>query len=79
MDNILVWNFSDAPVRASLQFLGLTGATKVERVKLDARGPRPDEAYRLKFQAASTLSPGGHQREIAIDPYGIELWFFQKR
>jgi len=65
-------------VRASLQFRGLTGNTKMERVKLDARDPRPDEAARLKFQSASTLSPEDYQREIVLEPYGIELWFFRK-
>jgi hypothetical protein len=79
MENVLIWNFSDASVRTSLQFSGLTGNTKMERVKLDARDPRPDEASRLKFQDASTLSPEDHRREIVLDPYGIELWFFRKQ
>jgi len=79
MENVLVWNFSDAGVRTSLQFLGLTGNTRMERVKLDARDPRPDEASRLKFQNPSTLSPEDDKREIELEPYGIELWFFRKQ
>ncbi len=79
MENILIWNFSDASVRTSLQFRGLTGNTKMERVKLDARDPRPDETARLKFQNASTLSPQDDRREIVLEPYGVELWFFRKQ
>ena len=59
-------------------FDGLAGQTKVERVKLDARDPRPDEASRLKFQTPSTLSPQDDKIEIVLDPYGVELLFFRK-
>jgi hypothetical protein len=79
MENVLVWNFSNAPVRTSLSFNGLAGKTKVERVKLDARDPNPDETARLKFQEASTLSPEDNKREVVLEPYGIELWFFHKK
>ena len=79
MENVLMWNFSDASVQTSVQFRGLTGNTNMERVKLDARDPRSDEASRLKFQNAYTLSPEDHQREIVLEPYGIELWFFRKQ
>jgi xylan 1,4-beta-xylosidase len=79
MENVLIWNFSDAPVRTSVQFRGLRGKTTVERIKLDARDPRSDEVSRLKFQTASTLTPDDNQREIVLDPYGIELWFFRSQ
>jgi hypothetical protein len=78
MENTLIWNFSDAPVRTTVEFDGLAGQTKVERVKLDARDPRPDEASRLKFQTPSTLSPQDDKIEIVLDPYGVELLFFRK-
>jgi hypothetical protein len=78
MESVLIWNFSDVSVRTSLDFLGLTGSTKLERVKLDARDPRDDEASRLKFEIASTLSSDDHQREVTLDPYAVELWFFNR-
>src|SRR5262249_15004114 len=71
MENVLIWNFADTAVRTSLDFRDLSGKTRVERVKLDAHDPRPDETSRLKFQNASTLSPEDHQREFVLDPYGI--------
>jgi len=79
MENVLIWNFSDATVHTTVEFLGLTGKTKVERVKLDARDPRTDETSRLKFQAAATLTPQDNKREMDLEPYGVELWFFPKR
>ena len=79
MENVLIWNFSDAPLRTSLRFRGLSKKTPVERVKLDAHDPNPDETSRLKFQAASTLTPEDAEREIVLEPYGIELWFFRKQ
>lgn len=84
MENVLIWNFHDTPARTTLEFRGLEGTTpggniKVERVKLDARDPRPDETSRLKFQNALNLSPQDNRREVVLDPYGIELWFFRKQ
>jgi xylan 1,4-beta-xylosidase len=78
-ENILIWNFADTPARTIVELRGLAGKTKVERVKLDARDPRPDETSRLKFQNASTLSPEDNKREIVMEPYGVELWFFRKQ
>jgi xylan 1,4-beta-xylosidase len=79
MENILIWNFSGAPVRTAVELRGLAGKNKVQRVKLDARDPRSDEAARLKFQQESVLSPEDNKREIVLEPYGIELWFFRKQ
>ena len=79
MESVLVWNFSNQPVKTSLRFLGLNGNTKMDRIILDARDPRSDEVSRLKFQNASTLTPEDHQREVSLDPYGIELWSFRKQ
>jgi hypothetical protein len=79
MENILIWNFSDAPVRAGVEFRGLPGKTRVERVKLDARDPRTDETARLKFQNAETLSPEDNKREAMLEPYAVELWFFKRK
>ena len=78
MENVLVWNFSAASARTTIEFRGLSGKTKVERVKLDARAPLPDETSRLKFQDPADLSPQDNKREVILEPYGIELWFFKK-
>jgi len=78
MEDVLLWNFSGASVRATIEFRDLPGKTKVEHVKLDARAPLSDETSRLKFQEPATLSPPDTKREIVLDPYGIELWFFKK-
>ena len=79
LENVLVWNYSDAPVKTTVEFRGLTGKTKVERVKLDARDVRTDETARLKFQPAQTLTPEDNKREVTMEPYGVELWFFTKK
>ena len=79
MENVLVWNFSGVPVPAAIEFRGLSGKTKVERVKLDSRAPLPDETSRLKFQEPAALSPQDYKREFVLEPYSIELWFFKKQ
>jgi len=78
MENVLVWNFSPEPVRTTIEFRGLADKTRVERVKLDPQVPRPDEASRLKFQEPALLTPQDNRRELSLDPYGVELWFFKK-
>ncbi|MBL8213761.1 MAG: hypothetical protein JNK87_23785 [Bryobacterales bacterium] len=78
MENVLVWNFSPNAVKTTVEFRGLGEKTRLERVKLDARDPNPDETSRLKFQRAETLTPQDARREVTIEPYGIELFFFKR-
>ena len=73
--SMLVWNFSNEPVRTTVEFRGLPKQTKFNRIKLDARAPMPDESSRLKFQEPVTMTPADARREIALEPYGVELWF----
>lgn len=77
--SVLVWNFSDQPVRASIEFRGLPKQTKVNRIKLDSRAPMPDETSRLRFQEPFTLAPADARREIVLEPYGVELLFYTQR
>ena len=79
MKNVLVWNFSPEPVSASLEFRGLPKETKINRIKLDPRAPMPDETSRLKFQEPLTLTPSDSKREVVLEPYGVELWFYNQR
>ncbi len=79
MKNVLLWNFSNQPVRASIEFRGLEKQTKVNRVKLDARAPSPDESSRLRFQDTVTLTPANAASEVVLEPYGVELWFYTQR
>jgi beta-xylosidase len=79
MKSVLVWNFSNEPVRTTLDFRGLPKQTKVNRIKLDALAPLPDETSRLKFQPALTLAPNASRHEVVLEPYGIELWFYSQR
>lgn len=74
--SVLVWNFSSQPVPTALEFRGLPKQTKVNRIKLDARAPMPDESSRLKFQEPFTLTPADARREVVLEPYGVELWFY---
>lgn len=76
--NVLVWNFSSEPVSTTLEFRGLPKATRINRIKLDARAPMPEETSRLKFQEPVTLSPVDSRREIVLEPYGVELWFYSQ-
>jgi beta-xylosidase len=78
MKSVLVWNFSNEPVKATLDFRGLSKQTKVNRIKLDALAPLPDETSRLKFQAPVTLTPSDSRHEAVLEPYGIELWFYSQ-
>ncbi len=77
--SVLMWNFSNQPVRVKVELRGLTASTKVERVKLDARTVRTDETAKLKFEAPVTMAPGQAQSETTLEPYGVELWFYKMR
>lgn len=77
--NVLLWNFSDQPVTTTVEFRGLSQQTRVNRIKLDPRAPNPDESSRLKFQTPETLTPTDARRPVALEPYGVELWFYTRR
>ena len=78
MKSVLVWNFSNEPLSTTMEFRGLSKSTKINRIKLDARAPTPDETSRLKFQEPATLSATDTQREVVLEPYGVELWFYSQ-
>jgi hypothetical protein len=76
--NVLLWNFSDQPVRARVELRGLDKETRVERIRLDARAVRTDESARLVFEPPLMLSATKVGGEAELEPYGVELWFYRR-
>jgi hypothetical protein len=64
-DNLLLWNFSDQPVR--IEISGWPAKAKPRRLVLDALNGNNDENLRLK--------PTAPAEPIILGPWGIEFWY----
>lgn len=74
MENLMLWNFSDQTVRASISFQGLTDRRRTRHLTLDARSASPDENARLRPDPYVEYEPGDAPWQIEIEPYGIHYW-----
>ena len=72
--NLLVWNFSDQPVRLSLDIANVDGVYAVNRRQLDALTASNDENLRLKPLPRFPLTAEQNKYEIELEPFGIEYW-----
>jgi xylan 1,4-beta-xylosidase len=72
--NLMLWNFSAAPVTVKLDRRGLGESLVAKRRMLDAQSPSQDENARLRPLPDVKVEPGSEPIEIHLEPYGIESW-----
>jgi hypothetical protein len=72
--NLLLWNFSNKPVKIRLNIKGLKEPLIVHRRLLDAEAASEDENARLRPMPDAQLKPGSQPSEIQLGPYGIQSW-----
>ncbi len=77
MDNVLLWNFSDRPVQATVRWQGLPGKRRVRHVVLDATAASSDENARLRPDPPATIAAGDQAFELTFAPYAIHYWSFE--
>lgn len=77
IDNLLIWNFSDAPAEIDLDLENLPDDRLVRRITLDAVTGSSDENARLRPDASSHLTKGSHRLHVRLEPYGIQFWSFE--
>jgi xylan 1,4-beta-xylosidase len=77
--NILVWNFSDRPVRLDLKVEGITGKLVMRRSVLDAVGPSDDENERIRWQQPFTQEVKSPNISFDLDNYGISFLSLERR
>jgi hypothetical protein len=74
MHNLVLWNFSAAPVELQLSLNGLSRDTRIRHLVLDAQAPGDDENTRLRPEPFHSLKAGDHRLELRFDPYAVHYW-----
>jgi xylan 1,4-beta-xylosidase len=77
MHNLVLWNFSAAPVEAGLLLQGLPKDMRLRHIVLDAVGGNSDENARLRPEPFTMLKKGDHRLRVAFEPYAVHYWSFE--
>ena len=77
MYNLLLWNFSNAPVQAELLLKGLPGDMRVRHLILDATTANSDENARLRFEPMVHFAKGDQPLSQELGPYAVHYWSFE--
>jgi xylan 1,4-beta-xylosidase len=78
MHNLMLWNFSGAPVRVELSLVGLPAAMRSRHLVLDAMAASGDENARLRPEPFANLNQGDHKMSVVFEPYGMHYWSFEE-
>jgi xylan 1,4-beta-xylosidase len=77
IDNLLLWNFSDAQASVNLALQGLSKDMLLRTITLDALAASSDENARLRPEPSRRLTKGDHHLKVGFDPYAIKFWSFE--
>jgi hypothetical protein len=77
IDNLLLWNFSDAAVSVDLAWEHLPRDLLVRHVVLDALANSDDENARLHPDRSARFKHGDHHIKIKLEPYTVKFWSFE--
>lgn len=75
--NLVLWNFSRAPVAVELELKGLAADSRARHILLDAVTAGADENSRLRPDPFFRLQKGDQRLEVKLDPYAIHYWYFE--
>jgi xylan 1,4-beta-xylosidase len=72
--DVLIWNYSATPAKATVTINGLPGPLTAHRAYLDATAASDDENIRLHPLPPLPLKPGDAPISLELDPYGLTFW-----
>ena len=75
--NLLLWNYSEQPVRIRIDAADAPGKLLMRPELLDATAPSYDENARLRPLEPVTVSKGPFHTEIELGPWGVAFWSFE--
>ena len=76
MCNLLLWNFSAAPITIELRLNDLS-KRRSRHVMLDATAPSDDENIRLRPDPFRNLPDKNHAMTLQLEPYAMHYWSFE--
>jgi xylan 1,4-beta-xylosidase len=77
MDNVVLWNFSEAPAEVELSFRGLERNTRYRHIMLDAAAPGADENTQLRPEPFVNLQKGDQLLKVSLGSYAVHYWSFE--
>jgi hypothetical protein len=77
MQNLVLWNFSAAPVEVHLEWQNLPRERRARHLVLDAAAPSADENARLRPDPFTAVRPGDPARSWRFEPYALHYWSFE--
>lgn len=77
MRNLLLWNFSNAPVAAEIALTGHDRDLRTRHITLDAATAADDENARLRPEPYATLKRGDQTWKLQLEPYAVHYWSFE--
>jgi hypothetical protein len=77
MHNVLLWNFSQAPVGVELMLKGIPTDSHVRHIVLDAAASAMDENLRLRPDPFFKLDKGDQRLELNLEAYAVHYWSFE--
>jgi hypothetical protein len=75
--NLLVWNFSDQPLRLTVEGSAVPERLLMRPELLDATAPSYDENARLRPLDHVRVEKGDLRTQVDLDAYGIAFWSFE--
>jgi hypothetical protein len=76
--NVLLWNYSTAPVRVDLAVEGAPSDLTLRQLFLDAAAPSDDENARLRPVPSRKFNQGPMRIKVDLGAYGISSLGFEK-
>jgi hypothetical protein len=77
MENLVLWNFSNATVPVEVALTGLAKDTRTRQIILDAASASDDENSRLRPEPFEKLPKGDHIWRLQLEPYAVHYWSFE--
>ncbi len=74
MENLLLWNYSDKPVSATVSLQGWPQNRRARHITLDALATSSDENARLRPEPYTQFNKSEHQFTLELQPYAIHYW-----
>jgi hypothetical protein len=74
IDNLVLWNFSPAPVEVQVILKNIRAGARFRHLLLDAAAPDTDENSRLRPDPYVVLDGGEQHLELKLEPYAIHHW-----
>lgn len=77
MQNLLLWNFSNAAVPVELSLAGHPRDLRMRHIMLDATSASDDENARLRPEPFAALKQGDQTARLLFEPYAVHYWSFE--